>query len=113
MEERIFMTNSSLVLCWMRAHKLEFKCPFALSVLRGNTSWRPREIEIDLQHLLSSYLTPGTGTSSQRDFDIHIQLDQSMLKNTRTEVINVCEAAVVPGVHAIRKINPAVNSVAS
>ena len=39
----------------MRAHKLEFKCPFALSMLRGNTSWRPREIEIDLQQLFLKF----------------------------------------------------------
>ena len=97
----------------MRAHKLEFKCPFALSVLRGNTSWRPHEIEIGLQHLFSSYLTPSTGTSSQRDFDIHIQLDQSMLKNTRTEVIDVRETAVVARMDAICEINPTVNSIAT
>ena len=60
-----------------------------------------------------SHPADGALRSSQRYFDTHIQLVQSMLKNTRTEVINVCEAAVVPRVHAIRKINPAVNSVAS
>ena len=95
----------------MRAHNLDIKCPVALSVRRDNAAWRSREIKID-QHLHLSHRGLSALTSSHRYFNTHIQLVQSMLKDTRTEVINVCEATVVPWVHAIRKINPAVNSVA-
>ena len=36
-----------------------------------------------------------------------------MLEDTCTEVIDVSEATVVPWVHAVRKINPAVNAIAA
>ena len=87
--------------------------PVRPCIRRYDAARRSHEIKIDLLHLLSSHLARSTLTSSQCDFDAHIQLVQSMLEDTCTEVIDVSEATVVPWVHAVRKINPTVNSVAS
>ena len=87
--------------------------PVALCVRRDDAAQRSHEIKIDILHLLSSHLARSTLTSSQCDFDAHIQLVQSMLEDTCTEVIDVSEATVVPWVHAVRKINPAVNPIAA
>lgn len=85
----------------------------ALCVRRDAAAQRTHEIKIDLLHLLSGHRARSTLKSSQCDFDAHIQLVQSMLKDACTEVIDVSEATVVPWVHAVRKINPAVDSVAT
>ena len=64
-------------------------------------------------HLRRSHAADGALRSSQSYLDTHIQLVQSMLEDTCTEVIDVSEATVVPWVHAVRKINPAVNPIAA
>ena len=97
----------------LKARDCKSHAPVALCVHRDDAAQRPHEIKIDILHLLSSHLARSTLTSSQRYFDAHIQLVQSMLKDTCTEVIDVSEATVVPWVHAIREINPTVNSVAT